>query len=71
MVRVKPNILVADDDELIAASLRRALIYEGYRVEVANDGVAALKSALEHRPDLVVLDVMMPGLDGIEVCRRL
>ena len=39
MVRVKPNILVADDDELITASLRRALIYEGYRVEVANDGV--------------------------------
>jgi len=68
---MKPSILVADDDERIAASLRRALIYEGYSVEVAHDGNTALRSALDHRPDLVVLDIMMPGIDGIEVCRRL
>ncbi len=68
---VKPKILVADDDERIAASIRRALIYEGYSVEVASDGNEALRSALHHRPDLVLLDIMMPGIDGIEVCRRL
>jgi two-component system response regulator MprA len=68
---MKPKILVADDDELIAASIRRALIYEGYSVEVAHDGTTALRSALDHRPDLVVLDIMMPGIDGLEVCRRL
>lgn len=68
---MKPKILVADDDELIAASIRRALIYEGYKVELASDGNAALRAALDHRPDLVLLDIMMPGIDGIEVCRRL
>ncbi len=71
MVPVKPLILVADDDEMIAASVRRALIYEGYSVVVAADGTDALVAARDHRPDLVVLDVMMPGIDGIEVCRRL
>jgi two-component system, OmpR family, response regulator MprA len=65
------RILVVDDDPRIAAALRRALTYEGYRVEVAADGPAALLSARERPPDLVVLDVMLPGLDGVEVCRRL
>ncbi len=51
--------------------MRRALIYEGYSVDVAADGDAALASARDQRPDLVVLDVMLPGLDGIEVCQRL
>jgi two-component system response regulator MprA len=60
-----------DDDQRIAASVRRALIYEGYTVDVVGDGPAALASAREQRFDLVVLDVMLPGLDGIEVCRRL
>jgi len=46
-------------------------VYAGYAVEVAEDGVAALESAREQAPDLVVLDVMLPGLDGLEVCRRL
>ncbi len=67
----QPNILVVDDDASIAAALRRALIYEGYRVEVAPDGPLALTRAREHLPDLVILDVMLPGLDGMEVCRRL
>jgi two-component system response regulator MprA len=65
------HILVVDDDPRIAASLRRALVYEGYGVAVAADGPAALAAARERPPDLVVLDVMLPRLDGIEVCRRL
>ena len=65
------RILVVDDDPRISASLRRALIYEGYAVAVAADGPAALVTAREQPPDLVVLDLMLPGLDGVEVCRRL
>jgi two-component system response regulator MprA len=64
-------ILVVDDDARIAASLRRALLYEGYEVATAADGPAALASARARPPDLVVLDIMLPGLDGMEVCRRL
>jgi two-component system response regulator MprA len=66
-----PAILVVDDDRRLAASIRRALAYEGYRVSLAEDGPAALRSARESLPDLVILDVMMPGMDGAEVCRRL
>ena len=62
---------MVDDDARLAASLRRALAYEGYTVEVAADGPDALVAARDRPPDLVVLDVMMPGLDGVEVCRRL
>ena len=65
------RILVVDDDARIAASVRRALAYEGYTVDVAHDGPSALAAARTSAPDLVVLDVMMPGIDGIEVCRRL
>jgi len=65
------TVLVVDDDPGIRASLRQALAYEGYRVSVAEDGRAALRMAREQPPDVVVLDVMMPGIDGIEVCRRL
>jgi len=65
------RILVVDDDARLAASLRRALAYEGHSVDVASDGQAALAAAREREPDLVVLDVMLPGIDGIEVCRRL
>jgi len=65
------HILVVDDDEPIAASVRRALEYEGYRVSVAHDGGRAVELAGSQRPDLVVLDVMLPGLDGIGVCDRL
>jgi two-component system response regulator MprA len=65
------RILVVDDDARLAASLRRALAYEGHTVEVASDGPRALAAARDRPPDLVVLDVMLPGLDGVEVCRRL
>jgi two-component system, OmpR family, response regulator MprA len=51
--------------------LRRSLAFNGYQVELANDGQAALDAVLAHRPDAMVLDVMMPRLDGLEVCRRL
>jgi two-component system response regulator MprA len=60
-----------DDDARLGASLRRALAYEGYAVDVATDGSDALVEARDRPPDLVVLDVMLPGIDGIEVCRRL
>ena len=71
MRAMRPRILVVDDDERIAASVRRALIYEGYDVDVAHDGEAALDAARADHPDIVVLDVMLPGMDGVEVCRRL
>jgi two-component system response regulator MprA len=70
-VSARRQILVVDDDARLAASLRRALAYEGYAVEVAADGPGALVAARDRPPDLVVLDVMLPGLDGVEVCRRL
>ena len=65
------RVLVVDDDPGIAAALRRSLVYEGYAVDVVGDGAQALARARESPPDLVVLDLMLPGLDGIEVCRRL
>ena len=65
------RILVVDDDKRIAASIRRALSYEGYDVSVAHDGWEALDAAHQSSPDLVVLDVMLPGINGIDVCRRL
>src|SRR6266508_657806 len=65
------HILVVDDDEPIAASVRRALEYEGYRVSLAADGPSAIEAADRMEPDLVVLDVMLPGIDGMTVCRRL
>src|SRR5215216_6854670 len=65
------RILVGDDDPLLAAALRRPLAYEGFEVEVAVSGEEALGRALDHPPDLVILDVLLPGIDGLEVCRRL
>jgi two-component system response regulator MprA len=67
----KPRILVVDDDERIAASVRRSLSYDGYDVTVVHDGTAAIDSVRSGPPDLVVLDLMLPGIDGLEVCRRL
>jgi two-component system response regulator MprA len=65
------KILVIEDEEQIASFLRRGLTYEGYEVEVAADGPTALSKARETRMDLIVLDLMLPGMDGLEVCRRL
>ena len=65
------RILVVDDDPKIRTVVRRGLAYEGYRVIEAASGEEGLEKAREHLPQLVVLDVMMPGLDGLEVTRRL
>ena len=65
------RILVIEDEDRIRQFLHRGLGYEGYGVEVASDGIAGLTAAQENPPDLVLLDVMMPGMDGLEVCRRL
>jgi two-component system response regulator MprA len=65
------RILVVDDDRSVRESLRRSLAFNGYQVELASDGQAALDAVLAQRPDAMVLDVMMPRLDGLEVCRRM
>ncbi|WP_112270469.1 response regulator transcription factor [Lentzea terrae] len=65
------RILVVDDDRAVRESLRRSLQFNGYQVETAGDGMQALESVTAARPDAMVLDVMMPRLDGLEVCRRL
>jgi two-component system response regulator MprA len=65
------KILVIEDEVRIAQFLERGLIYEGYRVEVAYDGRTGLSTARDNPPDLVILDWMLPGLDGLEVCKRL
>ncbi|TKG68327.1 response regulator transcription factor [Prauserella endophytica] len=64
-------VLVVDDDENVRDVVRRYLEIAGFRVELAGDGERALELFAWHRPDLVVLDVMMPGISGLEVCRRL
>ncbi|OSC28807.1 DNA-binding response regulator [Mycobacterium vulneris] len=65
------RILVVDDDRAVRESLRRSLSFNGYSVELAHDGVEALERIANERPDALVLDVMMPRLDGLEVCRQL
>lgn len=65
------RILVIEDEARIAQFIERGLIYEGYRVTVARDGKVGLAVARDNPPDLVVLDWMLPGLDGLEVCKRL
>ncbi|MGW4520168.1 response regulator transcription factor [Amycolatopsis sp. NPDC004378] len=65
------RILVVDDDRAVRESLRRSLEFNGYQVELASDGAQALEAIIADRPDAMVLDVMMPRLDGLEVARRL
>lgn len=65
------RILVIDDDPSVTSVLKRALAYEGHHVDTALTGMQGLATARDHAPDLVVLDIMMPGLDGYEVLRRL
>jgi len=64
-------VLLVDDDERLVASVRRVLAYEGYRVLTAANGLAGLQLARDESPDLVILDVMLPGVDGLEFARRL
>lgn len=65
------RILVVDDDPKMLSLMRRGLSFAGYSADLAADGEDALAMARDNPPDLVVLDVMLPGLDGVEVCRRL
>lgn len=65
------RILVIEDDEDIADFIRRGLVYKDYDVDVAHDGEAGLSAARDRPPDLVLLDLMIPKIDGGEVCRRL
>lgn len=65
------TILVIDDDELVSQTLQRALKMYGYHVMVANSGIEGLQLARRHRPDLFILDIIMPGADGYQVCRQI
>jgi two-component system response regulator MprA len=65
------KILVVDDERAVRESLRRALELEGYEIELADDGLAALAALEDDEPDAMILDVLMPGLDGLEVARRI
>ncbi|WP_151771882.1 response regulator transcription factor [Streptomyces abyssomicinicus] len=65
------TVLLAEDDRAIRNALARALTLEGYEVTAVSDGAAALEQATATAPDVLVLDVMMPGVDGLQVCREL
>ncbi|MGP3977482.1 response regulator transcription factor [Streptomyces sp. 8N114] len=67
----KQTILVVDDEPAVRDALRRSLSFEGYETQLAADGAEALEKVAEHRPDLVVLDVLMPRMDGLTAARRL
>jgi two-component system response regulator MprA len=65
------RILVVEDEDRIREFINRGLTFEGYRVDAAADGQTGLDMARENPPDLVLLDIMLPGIDGLEVCRRI
>ena len=65
------RVLVVDDDPAVLSGLRRALVLEGYDVLTAEDGEAAIEAAAASKPDVVVLDVMLPGIDGLSACEHL
>lgn len=67
----KTRVLVVDDEEFLADLLAEALSYEGFEVHTANDGFAAISLAKKIEPQVIVLDIMMPGLDGFEVLKRI
>jgi two-component system response regulator MprA len=68
---MRERILIVEDDRRIRDMLRRGLVFEGYEVSTADDGEEALRQAREAMPDAVILDLMLPGIDGLEVCRRM
>ncbi|EFQ80470.1 MULTISPECIES: response regulator transcription factor [Corynebacterium] len=65
------KILVVDDEQAVRESLRRSLRFNGYEVLTANDGLEAVETVRAENPELLILDVMMPNMDGLEVCRTL
>ncbi|MDE3077669.1 MAG: response regulator, partial [Chloroflexota bacterium] len=68
---MQQRTLVVDDDPAVTSVLRRGLSYEGFAVDTASSGAEALNLARERPPDIVILDVMMPAMDGLEVVKRL
>ena len=70
-MRETSRILVVDDEPSVREAIGRALRFEGYEVDTAGDGVAALRRIEEEPPDLVLLEVVLPGLDGLAVARRI
>lgn len=68
---MKERILIIEDDPAILKLLQRGLTYEGYTVDTAMDGRSGLNMARDYSPDLVILDWMLPGMDGLDVCHRL
>lgn len=68
---MEPNLLIIEDDPEFADYLRRGLTYEGYRVAAVTSAEIGLEQLHQDRPDLVMLDVMLPGMDGLAACRRL
>jgi DNA-binding response OmpR family regulator len=65
------TVVLIEDDELIASAVRDRLVSEGFAVFVAHDGLRGVQVCRDHDPDIVVLDVMLPGIDGLEVCRQI
>ncbi|ACQ79536.1 two component transcriptional regulator, winged helix family [Beutenbergia cavernae DSM 12333] len=65
------RVLVVEDEPDIATSIARRFTAEGWTVEIASDGLAGVEAAKRYAPDVIVLDVMLPGIDGLEVCRRI
>ena len=66
----KWSILIVEDEPAISGFIRRGLIFEGYAVETLEDGRSGLERLRDYRPDLLILDLMLPGVDGLEICRR-
>jgi two-component system alkaline phosphatase synthesis response regulator PhoP len=66
-----PKVVIVEDDAAMAAALKDGFAYEGYEVQLARDGEAGLKLAREASPDIVILDVMLPKVSGLDVCKRL
>ncbi len=66
-----PHVLLIDDEEALRASLTYSLVKEGYQVTTAPDGMTALKLFHKQVPDVIILDLMLPGVDGMEICWRL
>ncbi|KGM13629.1 response regulator transcription factor [Cellulomonas bogoriensis] len=71
MAESQVTVLVVEDEPAIASAIAHRLTAEGWHVQTAADGIAGVEAAERLRPDLVVLDVMLPGIDGLEVCRRI
>ncbi|HXV76520.1 MAG TPA: response regulator transcription factor [Candidatus Polarisedimenticolaceae bacterium] len=66
-----PRVLIVEDDEAMAVALRDGFTYEGYEVRMANDGASGLRLAAEGDHDLIIMDVMLPRMNGLDICRRI